>query len=102
VNIYIGGFAPDVTEEDLREVFEPFGQVSDVKIIKDKYAGASRGFAFIEMPSKQEAQEAINGVREIQGRMVTVNEARPRADSRSHSKRGFRGDKGRNFRSNRY
>lgn len=102
MKIYVGGFAPETSDEDLRAAFESFGQVSDITIIKDKYTGSSRGFAFIEMPSKQEAENAINGVREINGRMVTVNEARPRPDRRSHSKGGFRHDKGRNFRSNRY
>ena len=63
MNIFIGNFSGDVTEEDLREVFEKFGQVADVKLIKDKYSGESRGFGFIEMPSKKEAEEAMDGIR---------------------------------------
>ena len=102
MNIFIGNFSGDVTEEDLREVFEKFGQVADVKLIKDKYSGESRGFGFIEMPSKKEAEEAMDGIREIKGMMVTVNEARPRTDSRGRSKRDSRGSRGRGSRQGRY
>lgn len=102
MNIYAGNFSSDVTEEDLRQVFEAFGQVADVKLIKDKYSGESRGFGFIEMPSKKEAEEAMNGIREIKGRMVTVNEARPRSDNRNRSGRDVRGNRGRNSHSSRY
>ncbi|MFH1359805.1 MAG: RNA-binding protein [Candidatus Omnitrophota bacterium] len=89
MNIYIGNFSSDVTEDDLRQAFEKFGQVADVKLIKDKYSGESRGFGFIEMPSKKEAEEAMNGTKELKGRMVVVNEARPRSsDSRGAGRQG--------------
>ena len=65
MNIYIGNFSNDVTEEDLRAAFEAFGQVTEVKLIKDKFTGASRGFAFVEMPSKKEAAEAMDGIRDL-------------------------------------
>lgn len=80
MNIYVGNFASDVTEEDLKQAFEAYGQVASVTIIKDKFSGESRGFGFVDMPAKKEALEAINGVRDIKGRMVSVNEARPRND----------------------
>ena len=108
MNIYVGNFSNDVTAEDLKEVFEAFGQVSEVKLIKDKYSGESRGFAFVEMPLKKEAEEAMNGIREIKGRMVAVNEARPREDNRSRSRRDSRdsrdsrGNRGRSSHSGRY
>jgi len=102
MNIYIGNFSNDVTEEDLRQSFEAFGQVTEVKLIKDKFSGASRGFAFIEMPSKKEAAEAINGIRELKGRMVTVNEARPRLGNRNRSRRDFRVGTGKGFQRGRH
>ena len=88
MNIYVGGFPEDTTGEDLKQIFEAFGQVASTAIIRDKMSGVSRGFGFVEMPSKKEAEDAINGVREIKGRMVTVNEARPKED------RGGRGGYG--------
>ena len=73
-----------MTEEDLKEVFEAFGQVESVSIIKDKYSGQSKGFGFVEMPAKAEAQSAINDLngKELKGRTLNVNEARPRTETR--------------------
>ena len=102
MNIYISNFPGEVTEEDLRQAFEAFGQVTSATVIKDKYTGESRGFGFVEMPSKKEAEEAMNGIKELKGRMVTVNEARPRADHRDSGGRGKRGPGGYNHRSARY
>jgi RNA recognition motif-containing protein len=84
MNIYAGNLSFDVTEEDLRQAFESYGQVESVTIVKDKYSGQSRGFGFVEMPSKAEATSAINGLneKELKGRTLNVNEARPRSDSR--------------------
>lgn len=72
----------DVTEEDLRQTFEAFGKVESVTIIKDKFSGESRGFGFVEMPAKAEAQSAITGVngKELKGRPLKVKEARPSPD----------------------
>jgi len=84
MNIYVGNLSRDVTEEDLRQAFQSFGQVTSVSIIKDKFSGESRGFGFLEMPNKAEAQKAImdlNG-KELKGRTLTVNEARPRREER--------------------
>ncbi len=82
MNIYAGNLSRDVTEADLRQAFESFGQVTSVKIITDKFSGESRGFGFVEMPTKAEADAAISGLngKDLKGRALTVNEARPRAE----------------------
>lgn len=88
MKIYVGNMSYNVTEEDLRQAFEAFGQVSSVSIIKDKFSGQSKGFGFVEMPVKDEAQAAVNAMngKELKGRTLNVNEARPRTDdSRSRS-----------------
>jgi len=84
MNIYVGNLSRDITEEDLRKTFEAFGQVASVTIIKDKFSGESRGFGFVEMPDKAEAQAAINGLngKELKGRTLNINEARPRSEGR--------------------
>jgi RNA recognition motif-containing protein len=84
VNIYVGNLSREVTEEDLRQAFGAFGQVASVTIIKDRLSGASRGFAFLEIPNKTEAEAAIRGLngKELKGRTLTVNEARPRREGR--------------------
>jgi RNA recognition motif-containing protein len=81
-NIYIGNLSYDATEDDIRQAFAAFGEVSSVKIITDRETGRSRGFAFVEMPDANQAKEAIEAVNlsDIAGRRVTVNEARPKAD----------------------
>ncbi len=82
MNIYVGNLSRDVTEDDLRSTFEAYGQVATANVIKDKFSGDSKGFGFVEMPDKAEAQKAIqelNG-KELKGRGLTVNEARPRND----------------------
>ena len=78
MNIYVGNLSRETIEDDLQQAFAAFGQVVSVQIIKDKFSGESRGFGFVEMPSKSEAENAINSVKEIKGRSVTVNEARPK------------------------
>ena len=87
MNIYVGNLAREVSEDELKNTFESFGQVSSASIIKDKFSGESRGFGFVEMPSRQEAEEAINSVKEIHGRTVTVNEARPRTERPPQARR---------------
>jgi len=84
MNIYVGNLSYEVTEEDLKEAFQVFGEVDNVKVIKDNYTGRSKGFGFVEMPSKSEAQSAIEGLngKDLKGRSLNVNEARPRSDSR--------------------
>jgi RNA recognition motif-containing protein len=90
MNIYVGNLPRAVNENDLRETFQAFGEVSSASVIKDKFSGESRGFGFIEMPNKDEAEKAIsmlNG-KDLKGRTATVNEAKPRTDS-SRSGGGF-------------
>ena len=86
MKIYVGSLSYKATEEDLKKEFESFGQVESTNIVKDRYSGESRGFGFVEMPNKDEAQSAIEGLngRELKGRKISVNEARPRSE-------GFRG-----------
>ena len=84
MNIYVGNLSHQTTEDDLRQAFETFGQIESVNIIKDRFSGESRGFGFVAMPSKQEAQKAIeemNG-KDLMGRAISVNEARPRTERR--------------------
>ena len=97
MNIYVGNFSRDVTEEDLRQAFEAFGQVASVSIIKDKFSGESRGFGFVEMPGRTEAQAAISGLngKELKGQTLTVNEARPRTERRGST--GNRGGRDRSW-----
>jgi RNA recognition motif-containing protein len=93
MNIYVGNLSHEVTEGDLRLTFESFGRVKSVNVIKDKYSGESRGFGFVEMPAKDEAQTAISGLngKELKGRMLNVNEARPRSTDRSGGRREYDG-----------
>ena len=82
MNIYVGNIAREVTEAELKEAFAAYGAIQSASIIKDKYSGESRGFGFVEMPNKEEADKAIaelNG-KDLKGRSLTVNEARPRTD----------------------
>jgi len=84
MNIYVGNLSYSLTESELRENFENFGEVTSVKIIKDRYSGRSKGFGFVEMPSDDEAKAAIeemNG-KNLDGREIKVNKARPKSDNR--------------------
>jgi RNA recognition motif-containing protein len=96
MNIYVGNLPREATEDDLKEAFEAFGQITSVKIIKDKFTGDSRGFGFVEMSNSSEAQAAISGLdgKDLKGSALKVNEARPRRDDRGRG--GFdRGGGGR-------
>jgi RNA recognition motif-containing protein len=99
MNIYIGNLSFETTEEELRQAFEGFGEVSSVNIIKDKYTGDPRGFAFVEMSNQGEATAAISGLneQEMNGRTLKVNEARAREDRGGGrgGRGGGRGDYGR-------
>jgi RNA recognition motif-containing protein len=80
MNIYVGNISSEVSQEDLKNAFAEFGQVASAQIIMDKFTGESRGFGFVEMPSKAEAESAISGLNgtQLMGQTLTVNEARPR------------------------
>jgi len=97
MNIYVGNLSHNVTEENLRQAFEAFGQVSSASIVKDKYTGQPRGFGFVEMPERAEAQAAIENLngKDLLGQQMNVNEARPRTDrGRSGGQGGHRGRPG--------
>ena len=83
MNIFVGNLPHAASEEDLRKAFEPFGVVAKVSILTDKFTGAPRGFGFVEMNSKQEAEAAINGLngKDFMGRALNINEARPKVSS---------------------
>lgn len=89
MNIYVGNLTRETNETDLRTAFEKFGQITTISIIKDKFSGESRGFAFIEMPSKEAAQSAIDNMngKELNGNTITVNEARARKNFQSGFKK---------------
>jgi RNA recognition motif-containing protein len=82
MKIYVGNMPYGVTEEDLKQSFSAFGEVTSVSIIKDKMSGQSKGFGFVEMASAEQGQAAISGMngKELKGRKLNVNEARPRQD----------------------
>jgi RNA recognition motif-containing protein len=82
MNIYVGNISSQLTEEELKEAFVAYGEISSVKLIKDKYTGEPRGFGFVEMSEKSEAEAAITGLngKELKGKTLKVNEARPRRE----------------------
>jgi RNA recognition motif-containing protein len=96
MNIYVGNLASGVTEGDLRQAFEAFGQVGSVKTITDRFTGESRGFGFVEMPVEAEAREAISSMngKDLKGQSLSVNEARPRPEGRQGGRREGGGRRG--------
>jgi cold-inducible RNA-binding protein len=98
-NLFVGNMSFQTTEADLRALFEPFGQISRVHIATDRETGRARGFAFVEMPNDAEAAKAISGLdgKEVGGRNLKVNEARPKSASsgpRGGGGGGFDRDRG--------
>ena len=79
MNIYVGNLSHDVTEDEIKEAFKSFGEVSSVKIIKDMFSGFSKGFGFVEMPNNPEADQAIKSLngKFIEGKNIKVNPANP-------------------------
>jgi len=90
MNIYVGNLSGDVTETDLRQLFEAFGEVESANVVKDRFSGESRGFGFVDMPSREEAVSAIAELNEknVKGQAIKVDEARPKKPER----RGGRGE----------
>ena len=84
MNIYVGNLSKDVTDDDLQGLFSEFGQIKSVKVIRDLFSGESKGFGFVEMPGLTEAQKAINelNTKEVKGKKIVVNEARPKNENR--------------------
>lgn len=97
-NLFVGNLSFQTTEDELRSLFESFGEVTRAEIVKDRDSGRSRGFGFVEMAEEESAEKAVaalNG-KEVQGRAVTVNEARPRPERNrfgSGSRGGFGGNR---------
>ena len=92
MNIYVGNLSFEVTEEELRQEFKAFGEVTSVSIITDKYTGRPRGFGFVEMPSVSEGQAAITALngKTLKDRTLNVNAARPRSDNKGGGSYGDR------------
>jgi RNA recognition motif-containing protein len=92
MNIYVGNLSYEVTEEDLKEAFKVFGEVETVRVLKDNDTGRSKGFGFVEMSDNADAQSAIDGLndKELKGRALKVNTARPRTENRG-GRGGFGG-----------
>lgn len=91
MNIYVGNLAYGLSEDDLKELFETYGEVESVKIIKDRETGRSKGFGFIEMTNDDEARTAIDELndKEIQNRNLRVNEARPRPEKNWSDRKSY-------------
>ena len=99
MKIYVGNLSYDMTEDALRAAFEPFGEVSEITIISDRFSGRSKGFGFAEMPNQSEAEKAIaelNG-KEFQGRALVVNQARPREERPRRTNERFRSGSRENY-----
>jgi len=96
MRIYVGNLSSEITEEELRQEFEAFGEVESVNIITDKISGRPKGFGFVEMASKSEAEAAITSLngKTLKERTIVVNEARPRTDRRGG---GFSGGRQRRY-----
>jgi cold-inducible RNA-binding protein len=82
MNIFVGNLDPDVTEAQIADIFKPFGQVGSVQVVRELFTGKAKGFGFVEMPGKRQSLNAIAGLngKELAGRPMTVNEARPRPE----------------------
>jgi len=84
MNIYVGNLSRDVVDDDLLQAFKEFGEVKSAAVLKDRYTGEARGFGFVEMPNKEEAEKAIQAMnsKDLKGRHIIVNEARPPKDKK--------------------
>ncbi len=98
MKIYVGNLSFDITEDEIAAEFGTYGKVESVAIPSDKFSGRPRGFAFVEMASKSEAEAAITGLngKTLKDRTMVVNESRPRADNRGggYGSGGYGGDRG--------
>lgn len=92
MNIYVGNLSWQMTDEDLRTLFEQYGSVTSAKIVKDKVSGRSKGFGFVEMPEDSEAQNALSSLyeSEVLGRKIIVNEAQPKPQNGGGGGGGFK------------
>ena len=92
MNIYVGNIPRETTETEVRSAFEQYGEVSTVNLIKDRYTNILKGFGFVDMPKKTEAESAIQGLdgSMFSGRPLTVNPAKPKTESNNNDGRKFR------------
>jgi len=97
--IYIGNLPFSTSDEELATIFQPFGEVSSSRVVKDRYTGRSRGFGFVEMDNDDAADKAINELngKSVEGRALKVSEARPREDNRGRGSRNGGGGRSRGF-----
>jgi RNA recognition motif-containing protein len=95
MNIFVGNLSKDVTEDDLQNLFAEYGSVRNVKVIRDLFSGESKGFGFLEMPGQAEAQKAMSelNTRDLKGKKIAVNEARPRNEKRRQGGGGRGGNR---------
>jgi len=104
MNIYVSNLSFNIQDEDLREFFTPYGEVTSAKVITDKFTGKSRGFGFVEMSDTEAAQKAIaeldNGT--VDGRSIKVMEAKPKEDRPARSNSPFRNDNGGGYKKSRW
>lgn len=93
MNIYVGRISSHSTEKEIKKVFEAYGEISSIELIKDRYTDELKGFGYIEMPKKAEAEAAIAGLngKEFNGKKLTVNEARSHQNSYKGSTKKIRG-----------
>lgn len=91
-NLYVGNLSPNVTEEDLRHNFGEIGNVLSAVLIKDRFTGVSKGFAFVEMEKEEDAREAVKRFHggQLDGTVITVNEARPKREDNNRPRRDHR------------
>jgi RNA recognition motif-containing protein len=103
MNLYVSNLGFQVNDDDLMKLFTPYGQVTSAKVITDRETGRSRGFGFVEMPVDEEARKAIKELegKPVEGRSLSVSEARPKSDNRN-SFSGGRGNSGGGGRNNRW
>ena len=96
MKVYVGNLSYETSEEDLRKCFEEFGTVESVTVVTDRYTGQRKGFAFVEMSSRKEAEAAMTGLngKEVGGRFIKVDEARSKPQRHGGSGRGGRGGYG--------
>jgi len=96
MNIYVSNLSFNVQDEDLKEFFTPYGEVTSAKVIMDKFTGKSRGFGFVEMADDEASKKAIAELNDasVDGRNIKVMEAKPKEDRPARSNSSFRGDKG--------
>ena len=98
LKLYVGNLSYDVTEDDLRQAFSAYGRISSVSVVRDRYSNQSKGFGFVEMGTRSEAQAAMHALnrQELKGRALAVNEARPRPEG-SGGRGGYRRGRGGNW-----